>query len=146
MAFVLRRETATTEKGHQMTEQNRSGKLSRLGLVLLVWGVGMPCILALVAGLFPSLGWVTPSAGMSGGFARVFTILLGVCLAATGVGFWRGRAWGWWLVMLWGLWAGFELVRGVSSRPLAIVEVPLPLLPAVVLLAYAWNRRGDFVL
>jgi len=127
-----------------MTERDRLMRLSMFGSVLLALGVGVPCALALASGLVPSLGWLTSSGGMSVPLARAFALALGVVLAATGFGFWHGRVWGWWLVVAWGLWAGVEVARSVLARPLRVVEIPVPLLPALLLLVYAWLRRGDF--
>ena len=126
-----------------MSERDPGARHSPGGWLLIVFGVALPGLLALLAGLMRELDWLRYAAGLSELFARAVAVAVGIVLCSAAVGFARHRLWAWWVVVLWGAWSAIELTRDATSNPF-VVTVSLPQLVAVLAVAYAWRRRSDF--
>lgn len=126
-----------------MRERNSGVRHGAVGWLLIVFGVALPGILALLAGLVRELDWLRSPAGLSELSARVLSVAVGSVLCAAAIGFARHRRWAGWLVVLWGGWSGIELARDAIPNPF-FVTVSLPQVVAVLAVGYAWYRRSDF--
>ena len=126
-----------------MTDRGKRRRHGLAGWIMLVAGVTLPGAIAIAAVVNPSLGWLQYPPTVGAPLAQTLVLVVGLALLAGTVGFALHRAWGWWLVVAWGLWSVFEIARSAVSNPFDI-SLSLPQVIAVLLLAHMWNRRRHF--
>lgn len=125
-----------------MQDREEPRRHSLLGWLMIAYSLGVTGVMAVVAVVNPSLGWLQYPSEV-GALWQSVILLLGLALLGAAFGFVLFRRWAWWVVVIWGLWSVVELARGAVANLLDIT-ISLPRLVAVFLLLYAWRRRHDF--
>lgn len=93
--------------------RTRPRVVSILAVLHVLGGVAL---LVMIVGFGRQFGAIGPVMGTSPLFAQLSVSFLGVLTLASGVGMWRGAAWGWWL-------AGFYYVYAIYRNANALLVI-----------------------
>lgn len=112
----------TTESGRGRGVPAAGTRPTLVGILAVLHVIGGAGTLVLVVGFGRQFGEVGSSLGASPLLTQLSMLFLGALGLASGVGMWRGAAWGWWLAGFYYLYALFRnanallLVSGMAEQ------------------------------